>query len=237
MDALISIAAVVLPVCAIVLAVLILVRLGETASHAQAMQARFAAFQSAAAMLGITAASTSFKSEIKRLAAHPAMTATGPMSQSSASSGSPAQSPHPAETFLAALQRCKGAGLRLQDQVRAWANEIDSMLQKRSRRMPEIFRENSADILKAVIQVADNQVDVKQQNVVLQNALNEMVALAGLELIAPNAGARRDDLLHKPFQAVHEPGRQRGTIASVAIRGLMRPSGAVILKAHVNLFS
>jgi hypothetical protein len=235
MNALISIAAVVLPVCGIVLAVLILVRLSETISRAQAMQTRFAAFQSAVAMFGITAASTSFKTEIKRLAGHPAMVAPG--LANSSPSGVPAPPLHPADIFLNALQRCKDAGLRLQDQVNAWANEIDSALQKQSRRLPEIFRDNSANILKAVIQVADNQVDVKRQNFVLQDALDEMAALAGLEFIVPNTGDPRNDRLHKAFQVVHEPDRQRGAIASVAIRGLMRPPGAVILKAHVNLFS
>ena len=237
MDVLISIAVVVLPVCGIVLAARILVQLKKTVSHAQEKQSHLTAFQTALAMLNVHTASTTFKDEIGRLDAYRSRIATGQNGSSPSDAGLAEHRVHPAEAFLNALQRCSEAGLRLPDQVRAWAKELYGVLQKRSLRLPEMFRRNSEDILKAVVQLSDNLIDVKKQNPVLQNALNEMVALAGLKFIAPNEGDRKDERLHKPYQTIHEPGRERGAIASVAIRGLIRQPGTVILKAYVNLFT
>ncbi|WP_058187905.1 chitobiase/beta-hexosaminidase C-terminal domain-containing protein [Terracidiphilus gabretensis] len=143
---------------------------------------------------------------------------------------------NPTAVFLDALKRCKAAGLVLPEQVNIWAKELEDAAQIRSRRLSELFNENSAHILEALIQVADNRFDKNRQNSSLQSALKEMVSLAGLKFIEPKEGARLDDLRHTSLRSIHEAGREDGTIASVTIRGLMRPPSTIILKAHVNHF-
>lgn len=216
-------------VCGIVLASLILRRIGKERLQTHASLAAIEKFTQSGGSLNVQVYAINFLSVSKLLDKHLAAVST-----SFAQPGQGAAQPSAATRFLEHLQQCIDAGLRTPDAIRGWVNNLKREQYTTSEAASGPFRKNAADILQALLHVADDEIDRNRENRSLQDALDRMARLASLDFIAPSEDAPFDDRKHFSHKKRTDPNHAKDTIASVTRRGLMRAgSKEVILPALV----
>jgi len=227
-------------VCALVLALWILVRILQAKSQARKMAGLIDEYEKAVNALDWAWNEARLDAAIAELKACVApYPGPGARVDTAANADVPAVPPPPdaVDEFVENMKRCKDAGMRIEPEMRTWANTLLEKGRPKSRGGQEIFRKNTASILQAMLHVADEEIDLYRENRPLQEALDAMAKLAGLQFIVPVEGSVRNEQQHEFYQATRSPGQIAGTIASVTRRGLVRPeNGEVILKALVILY-